>query len=227
MTATTPTLPVTPASTTTSPPRQLPGRPWHWLALVAAVQTAVLAWMVADRISLLRTGREITLTVVPVDPRSLFRGDYVNLGYDISRVEIARPPDTVPLRRRGQVPVWVQLEPGADGAWKVAAASLERPKDVAKERVLLAGRTQFDWVVAGDFAAPSTPGAAGAPARTRKVFVRYGIEKYFLPEGTGIPIEQAVRDRKITATLAVSPAGVAAIKALSIDGKRVHVEPVL
>ena len=49
------------------------------LAIVALVQTAVLAYMVVDRVTLLRGGREITLPIIPVDPRDLFRGEYVRL----------------------------------------------------------------------------------------------------------------------------------------------------
>ena len=56
------------------------------LAIVALAQTGVLASMVVDRTLLLKTGREITLPIVPVDPRDLFRGEYVRLGYDINTV---------------------------------------------------------------------------------------------------------------------------------------------
>ena len=42
--------------------------------------------MVVDRTLLLKNGREIVLPIVPVDPRDLFRGEYVRLGYDISTV---------------------------------------------------------------------------------------------------------------------------------------------
>ena len=36
----------------------------------------------------LKTGREIILETVPVDPRDLFRGDYVILSYGISTVSL-------------------------------------------------------------------------------------------------------------------------------------------
>jgi uncharacterized membrane-anchored protein len=35
----------------------------------------------------LRTGEEVLLKTLPVDPRDLFRGDYVILRYDVSRVD--------------------------------------------------------------------------------------------------------------------------------------------
>jgi uncharacterized membrane-anchored protein len=56
------------------------------LALLALMQTGVLAVMVFDRMRLLTTGREITLPIVAVDPRDLLRGEYVELGYAVGRV---------------------------------------------------------------------------------------------------------------------------------------------
>jgi uncharacterized membrane-anchored protein len=45
------------------------------LAILALAHTGVLAAMVIDRVRLLSSGREITLPIVPVDPRDLFRGE--------------------------------------------------------------------------------------------------------------------------------------------------------
>ena len=58
--------------------------------------------MVIDRVRLLKTGREITLPIVPVDPRDLFRGEYVRLGYDIGRVPL-RLLDGPPPRDKADV----------------------------------------------------------------------------------------------------------------------------
>jgi uncharacterized membrane-anchored protein len=56
--------------------------------------------------------------------------------------------------------------------------------------------------------------------------MRYGIETYFVPEGTGRAIESQVREHKIDAIVAVGPDGSAALKGLVIDGER-HVAPPL
>ena len=74
--------------------------------------------------------------------------------------------------------------------------------------VVLKGRVDTVW-----------PGAEGKPPNGR---IRYGIESYFVPEGTGKEIESAVRDKKVRAVLAVGADGTAAIKALEVDGKRIH-----
>ena len=63
-------------------------RKWLWPLLggVALLQSAALFDMIYERHRLLKTGREITLAVRPLDPRDIFRGDYVTLGYDVSTI---------------------------------------------------------------------------------------------------------------------------------------------
>ena len=56
------------------------------LVAVALVQTAALAWIVVDRDRLLKHGQEVVMQVTPVDPRDMFRGDYVILGNPLSLV---------------------------------------------------------------------------------------------------------------------------------------------
>ena len=63
------------------------------------------------------------------------------------------------------------------------------------------------------------------PASTT-LSVRYGIEQYFVPEGTGRALEAKVRDHKIKAIVAVSSDGTSALKGLVVDGER-HEDPPL
>src|SRR6185436_12695160 len=87
------------------------------LAVVALAQTGVLAAMVIDRVRLLTSGREIALPIVPVDPRDLFRGEYVRLGYEVGRVpaRLLEGP-----RPRLNAPFYVVLEKNSEGAWTPA-----------------------------------------------------------------------------------------------------------
>jgi hypothetical protein len=184
--------------------------PTSWLAitLVAVLQTAALAWMVYGRVSLLRDGREIVAEVIPVDPRDLFRGDYVILGYTFGGGEIPVPAGTVQGDK-----VYVTLKPAGPEKWEVVGTSttLNPPGDPT--HVVMKGIVSY----------VSTPVATEPP----KASVRYGIESYFVPEGTGLALEQQVRDKKISAVLAVGSSGDVAIKALAVDGKRIHEEPLL
>lgn len=173
------------------------------VALIAAAMTVVLGWMVWDRASLLRNGREIVLQVTPVDPRSLFRGDYVILGYPITRVPV---PDNGGKPIPGGAQVYVTLTPEADGSWKAVQASLKHPGKPKDNDVVLQGRTQQSWWQ------PSTGTVA----------LRYGIESFFVPEGAGRDLEKLVREKKIAARVAVDAKGRAALKGLMADGQPVY-----
>jgi uncharacterized membrane-anchored protein len=177
---------------------------WIGIAGVAAVQVAVLGWMIWDRNHLLTTGREIVLEVIPVDPRSLFQGDYVVLGYDVSRVDVQASAGQV---RRGDT-LYVTLQKSADGKWKAVQAAAEPPASTGPDQVVLKGRVQFTTTT--------------VPAQST---LNYGIENYFVPEGTGRELEKLVGDKKIAAMIAVDDNGNAAIKGLVVDGKPVYVEP--
>jgi len=189
-------------------------RIWQALALVAGVQTAVLGWIVWDRVSLLQTGREVVLEVTPVDPRSLFRGDYVILSYQISRVSSALLVGPPPV---SGAPVYVTIEQ-KEGNWHTVALSASRPSGPTAGQVVLAGRLRRnDWRRLG--------GEGRSPDAT--VGVRFGIESYFVPEGKGRALESLVQDRRISAVIAVGADGAAAIKGLAVDGKRLYEEPLL
>src|SRR5438105_7478422 len=58
------------------------------LAAVFLLQAVALVYIVADRQWLLANGTPIVLETLPVDPRSLFSGDYVRLNYRISRLSM-------------------------------------------------------------------------------------------------------------------------------------------
>lgn len=182
---------------------------WTQVAAVAVLQTVALGWMVWDRVSLLKSGREITLDVVPVDPRDIFRGDFVILGYDITRV----PADVLPKGLSYGSRVYVTLDREGDGAWKVKAASSDYKTPESNSQIVLAGRLMDD----------TGPVEGGGSWHT----VRYGIESYFVPEGEGREIETQVREKKIKAIVAVGSSGQTALKGLIADGKMIHEQPAL
>lgn len=179
------------------------------IAIVALAQTGVLAGMVVERVRLLKTGREIILPIVPVDPRDLFRGQYVRLSYDISRVPTALIDGPLPHRN---ATFYVVLERIADGAWKPIKLTRTMPQETSPDRIVLKGRTQFGWL--------QSRLEAGAVN-----FVRYGIESYFVPEGQGPRLEALARNKKLAARIAVDGSGNAAIKGLVIDGVTQYEEP--
>lgn len=178
------------------------------LLAVAILQSGVLGYMVADRVRLLSTGREIVLPIVPVDPRDLFRGEYVQLSYEISALKpsLLEGPPPAPNAR-----FYVTLQRGQNDTWAPVKISAAPSSEGASDRIVLAAR-------------PRSGGAFptwGALA----VWANYGIESYFVPEGKGRELERLARDRKLAAVVAVDPKGNAAIKGLLADGHRVYSEP--
>ncbi|UPK26831.1 GDYXXLXY domain-containing protein [Bradyrhizobium sp. 195] len=173
------------------------------------VQCALLVLMVADRMQILREGREVTLQTQPVDPRDLLRGDYVVLRYDISQLPAGALAGK-PADARNPI-VFVKLAPNADGLY--AAVSVHAaPVPVTTPEVLIRGRVSY---------------SCGSDVRTfcDKLTIKYGLESYFVPEGEGGKLEQARNQQKLRIVAAVLPSGRAAIKRLLLDGEPVYEEP--
>jgi uncharacterized membrane-anchored protein len=180
-------------------------------AAAGLIQVALIVVMVFDRVRVLRDGTEVKLQTRPVDPRDFLRGDYVVLNYDISSVSAAALKDQPASSRHASV--YVRLAPNAEG-FHSAVSVHDEPVAVAAPDVLIRGRVVY-----------------GANCGTeQRVFceqlqLKYGIERYFVPEGEGRQIEQARRDGQVTMVASVTPAGRAAIKRLLVDGKPVYDEP--
>lgn len=178
---------------------------WMILGVVALVQTAILGYMVYDRASLIAGGREILLQTEPVDPRSLFRGDYVILNYAISNVS-GLPAE--PAARPGEL--WhVTLQKGADGLWTRAALGRENPASLGPDQVAVRARVDYAWT----------------DNTGQNLRLHYGIESYFVPEGEGRDLEKLVGTESLAVVVAVADDGRAAIKGLRIGDKVSYDEP--
>lgn len=182
--------------------------------LAAALQVFLLWQMIEGRAAILRDGVEVRLKTVPVDPRDLLRGKYVRLNYDISQVNASLFQGDTPAGRRTKRPVYVVLAKQADGFWGVVAVHPESPENLKPGQVVV--ETQR-----GAFF------RFGAPTSRQTVRLSYGIERFYVPEGDAIEIENQYRDRNtpVDVIAAVSPDGAIQIKRLIIDGKPVYEEP--
>ncbi len=197
---------------------QLIGRvPVLWRALAAIlILGGLILMLVQSRARILSAGTEVKLATAPVDPRDLFRGDYVILNYKISTLDPAALDGEKALHRNQTV--YVRLAPGADGFAEAQGIYLARPTSAAGESVIAGRVTSTGSCLAG------SDGEPDCDLGTRAIRVAYGLESYFVPQGTGGAIERTERKR-IEIIAAIAPSGQAAIKRLLIDGKLVHREP--
>ncbi|MDY6950544.1 MAG: GDYXXLXY domain-containing protein [Thermodesulfobacteriota bacterium] len=159
------------------------------LTVVIMVQFAVLASEYLCAMYPLWTGQEISLKTIPVDPRSLFRGNYARLRYGISTIEGKDVSEKKDLRD-GEV-IYVKLKPSADGFHVFDGASLAKPETGP----FIRGRIQ------------------GSHGERHSVMyeVRYGIEAYFAPKEKALALEEQLRDSAL-AIIMVAGNGKAALK---------------
>tara|TARA_R110002020_G_scaffold23525_1_gene78207 strand:- start:103 stop:711 length:609 start_codon:yes stop_codon:yes gene_type:complete len=181
------------------------------VSAVVLVGTLVLA--IEQRASILRDGQEIVLKTEPVDPRDLMRGDYVRLGYtDLSAIDEGLVTGPWPAEDT-TTPVWLTLAPDEDGAFVARSAHFSQPEAVAADEVVLRSLP-----VRVRVAKPSD----GLNTIGR---LEFGIERYYVPEGEGLVIEQAQNQGRTTVAVRVSADGEPQIARLMIDGKTLYEEP--
>lgn len=171
---------------------------------LALLQIGFLGWMIVDRASVLRDGREVLLKVEPVDPRDLLRGDYVILSYGISRIPLSMIADIDELDEEltTRSTIIVRLHKAEDGYWEAGNAWVKAPPASA-------GAAEVD--IKGQIPALNRFHTLG------EVRVAYGIERFYLPEGEGRAIERDMGTRPFAVRVAVSEAGKSQVKAL-LDG---------
>ena len=176
------------------------------LILGLALQTAWLLGMVATQEFALAHGKAILLETQPVDPRDLLSGDYLMLRYKISDVptNLFSPPvkNELPYGTK----IFVALAPGTNQFYIVTRASTNEFAPAASE-VLLKGESAGRWWNA-----------------TNSVRVEYGIERYYIAEGTGNPpvLRSSTVEGghgKLTARAVVPASGHARLQQVFLDGK--------
>ncbi len=167
------------------------------LILILALQSAWLLGTVVVQEHALATGKVILLETERVDPRDLLRGDHLILNYKISNVptNLFSPPVRKDLPYGTKI--FVALAPGTNQFHVVTRASTNEFTPSVNE-VLLRGKSSYGW---------------WGRNTTNTVHVEYGLERFYVAEGTGNPTG------KLTAQVVVSASGRGHIKEVFVDGK--------
>ncbi len=184
--------------------------PWIAAIVVAALQTAILGYMIESRASILRDGKDVVLKTVPVDPRDLLRGDYVVLSYEISSIPADKLVDKPPTQET-DAQLSVRLSQGDDGFWHIAEAAFGTLEARDDGTVIAKSQPFFYYPQIGNVDVPLT--------------VEYGIERYYVPEGQGKMLEEARNAEALSVAARVDDAGRMQIRTISIDGKPLYEEP--
>lgn len=136
------------------------------IVLVILLQLAFISYQYIHNEHVLANGELIKLELEPLDPRSLLQGDYVRLNYDISQI------NELTERFQPGEKVKIVLSSGEDGLYEYSGVYQYKgdynvPYDKSEHDVLI-----------------------NAKANGWDGFI-YGIESYFIEEGTGADVEQA------------------------------------
>ncbi|UFJ43051.1 GDYXXLXY domain-containing protein [Brevibacillus humidisoli] len=141
--------------------------------LLVLLQVLMLLSVVGKYYWISTSGHPVTLKTAPVDPRDLFYGDYVRLGFEISRIDLQSVQHDLeePLY---DTDVYVVLEQKGN-VWHEAVGVYRHKPQLAPGQIMLSGRV------------PYYDGYMGEELR-----IVYGFERYYVPENTGREIEQSV-----------------------------------
>jgi uncharacterized membrane-anchored protein len=159
------------------------------LIIAALCQVLILSGMYVVAAIPFWTGTEIHIRTIPVDPRSMFRGNYALLRYEISEMDADLLPDSKDLRN-GEI-VYVALKPGKDNYHDFSDVSLEKPDS----GVFLRGRIQNRYY----------------EDNASYFRIKFGIEAFFAPKDKALSLERKLREGG-TAVVMVSSSGRARLK---------------
>lgn len=134
------------------------------LVLAIILQLSVLAVEYLGSVWPIWTGTPIMLKTQPYDPRSLFRGNFVRLNYDINRIETAQSSEY----KIGSI-VYVALVE-EQGHWVFNTLSRTEPKT----GLFLRGRVRSNY---GNY-----------------LSIEYGIEALFLPKEKALLAQEVLRE---------------------------------
>ena len=139
-------------------------------------------------------GRHILLLTTPVDPRDLLYGDFVRLRYTVSEAPLrlwhAEEP---PRHRQG---VYLLLAQGSDSLCSVVGVYAKAPA-LGLGQVVLRG-----WVT---------------DVYRNSLALRFNLERYYVPEGSGLRLEKAGRAHPLRVHVSIAPWGQARIERVAVQ----------
>ncbi len=181
------------------------------IIVILVLFTLFLCSMIAMKQRILITGTPVLLETEPIDPRSLFRGDYVRLNYVVSRLRPSILDGDHNFKRHENI--YVELQQHGK-YWHPIAIHHHHPKN---ENIVLAGKVQYinehTWNA-----------ELQESEEIKTLHIKYGIENYFVPEGEGLDLERRDNDQTVDIRVAVDQAGKAGIKEVLVNNEVRYIE---
>jgi len=160
--------------------------------IAIAIQLVIIFSIIIFKMAVLIGGTEVLLKIEPVDPRDPLRGDYLTFSYEISNLS-SYLFNYSPIKEGDTVYVPLKQQ----GKYWIAIFGVQKTKPVNEEKIFLKGKVSS---VYGD--------------RARII---YGIEYYFIPEGTGQDF--IFWRREVAASVSIDENGNAVLKQIYVDDK--------
>lgn len=168
--------------------------------LLMSVPALIIILFMSIKLLTLNLGQEILLKTAPVDPRDLFRGDYVTLSYDISTIDLDNTPHDTPFPQGNNIYATLSKK---EKYWTIDRLSHIKPS-LTEKQVCMKGKV--------------------TNAHKNRIFIEWGIESYFVPEGKGRVIENQRNTQNISVIISVDSTCSSVLKKIMINDEPVKFE---
>lgn len=156
--------------------------------IVFSIPVLILLVLATPPVWTTLTGEEIKLQTAPVDPTDLFRGNYVDLHYEIESLKLSQLDDSVvsDFRRKNigdYKKVYVRLKQDSDGLYMVDLVTKEKPSN----GMYLNGKLEIPYEL----------------KKAATIQVRYGLDNYYASEEKAKEMETAATAKPAVALVKV------------------------
>jgi len=186
------------------------------ILLIILIQSVFLMLMIANRQAILSSDTTVVLETRPIDPRSLFRGDFVRLNYKINELQLDELSGDRSFKKNDTVYIALQKK---NLYWYAEAVYHEKSDAKRNHQVFIRG-------VVKRVSKQQWNEDTKSHKEISSLQINYGIENYFVPEGEGLKLERPKAGDKVTLEIALDGEGNAAIKSLLLNGIRQYEEAV-
>jgi uncharacterized membrane-anchored protein len=154
-------------------------------------------------------GKEYTIKTFPVDPRDLFKGNYVALSYEFSEVNLSQYKTIFEENVNFEFGKDIYLYHIEDNGKLILKVISDTTQESQEDKILIKAIVMDSDVVENE-----------AGSEKASLDLHAGIEEYFLPIDLALEAEKAVREQPVMARLAIDKSGNARI--LDLDYTKIE-----